>query len=610
MSDLRTTLALRLLSDELLAGLRQLLGPIDPATAQDIASRAKWISLESGDVLCRQGEPGTSLYLVISGRLRAVHRDAGGRDRVVGEVGRAESVGEMAFFTGEPRSATLSALRDSVIMAFSRELFESIVARHPQVTTGIIRVLIDRLQRSMRPPPAAGVANVAVLPIHSDFPLGHFAGRLAAALSAHGPTLHLSSERLDTLLGMPGAAQAPPNDAQGAWLTAALDEREAAHRFVVYEADRDASVWTRRCLRQADRILLVASADGDPAPGQIERVLSDAEERVTTHRTLVLVHREGERLPSGTRRWLAARPVKDHLHLRGDTDAELARVARSLAGAAVGLVLGGGGARGFAHIGVIRALREAGVPIDMVGGTSAGAFIGAQCAMGWNYEAMLAANRRVWVEVRPHHALTLPIISVVANRKAMECAQMIYEGADIEDCWLDYFCISSSLTTAEMIVHRAGPIGTAALASGSLPVFTPPIADGKHLLVDGGLVNNLPSDVMRDLGAGRVIACDVSSKEDETFTCERVPSTWEALRARVDRRRAGPRFPSLVEVLVRSVMLGSIRRDAEALKSVDVVLRPPVERFGLLDVSRVEEIALLGYDYAKRHIDGGAIPWT
>jgi predicted acylesterase/phospholipase RssA len=107
-----------------------------------------------------------------------------------------------------------------------------------------------------------------------------------------------------------------------------------------------------------------------------------------------------------------------------------------------------------------------------------------------------------------------------------------------------------------------------------------------------------------------VIACDVSSKEDETFTCERVPSTWEALRARVDRRRAGPRFPSLVEVLVRSVMLGSIRRDAEALKSVDVVLRPPVERFGLLDVSRVEEIALLGYDYAKRHIDGGAIPWT
>src|SRR3712207_4691958 len=116
MPDLRTTLAVRLLSDELLAGLRRLLGPIDAATAQDIARRAKWISLESGDVLCRQGEPGTTLYLVISGRLRAVRRDADGRERVVGEVGRAESVGEMAFFTGEARSATLYALRDSVLI--------------------------------------------------------------------------------------------------------------------------------------------------------------------------------------------------------------------------------------------------------------------------------------------------------------------------------------------------------------------------------------------------------------------------------------------------------------------------------------------------------------
>jgi predicted acylesterase/phospholipase RssA/CRP-like cAMP-binding protein len=608
MPDLRTTLAVRLLSDELLAGLRSLLGPIDSATAHDIARRAKWISLESGDVLCRQGEPGSSLYLVISGRLRAVHRDADGRDRVVGEVGRAESVGEMAFFSGESRSATLYALRDSVLIAFSRELFESIVARHPQVTTGIIRVLIERLQRSMRPPSAVRAANVAVLPIHPDFPLGRFAGRLAAALSAHGPTLHLSSERLDTLLGMPGAAQASPNDAQGAWLTAALDEREAAHRFVVYEADRDGSGWTRRCVRQADRVLLVAGADGDPAPGQIERVLSDAEERITAHRTLVLVHRDDERLPSGTRRWLAARRVKDHLHLRGDTDAEIARVARSVAGAAVGLVLGGGGARGFAHVGVIRALREAAVPIDMVGGTSAGAFIGAQCAIGLDYEAMLAANRRIWLEVRPHHSVTLPIISVVANRKAMECAQMIYEGADIEDCWLDYFCVSSSLTTAEMVVHRAGPLGMAALASASLPVFAPPIADGRHLLVDGGLVNNLPCDVMRDLGAGRVIACDVSPGEDETFTRERVPSTWEALRGRFGGPPAP--FPSLVEVLVRSVLLGSIRRDAEALKSANVVLQPPVARFRLLDMARVEEIAQVGYDYAKRQIDDGAITWN
>ena len=617
MSQLRASLGVQQLHAELLSGLYALFGPLDDDVALAVAKQAEWLSLASGEVLFRQGEPGGSLYVVISGRLQAVHRAPDGSERVLGEVARGESVGEMAFFTGEARSATLAALRDSVLLRFSRDVFEEIVARHPQVTTGIVRLLVERMRRSMRAQaPGAAVANVAVVPARPELPATEFAARLAAALSAHGSTLHVNSARIDDLVGLPGAAQATERDALGARVAAWLDEQESALRFVVYEADAVDSPWTRRCIRQADRVLLVAPADGggDPAvPGEAEAIVlagAAAGRAATTNRTLVLVHPGGAAapaLPAGTARWLAPRQVRDHQHLRWDRAADFERLARSLAGRSVGLVLGGGGARGFAHIGVIRALREAGVPIDIVGGTSMGAAIAAQCALGWDYDEMLAANARVWLELRPHYKVTVPLIAIVDNRKAMRCAELLYGTADVEDCWTTYFCVSSNLTTAQMVVHRTGALRWATMASASLPVFSPPIADGRHLLVDGALVNNLPVDVMREqMGAGRVIAVEVSLEDDETFAVERVPTPWEMLRSRVPPRPATPvRFPGIMETLVRSTLLGSIRREVEMAADADLCLRPPIERFGLLEFSAMKDIARSGYEYATRFLEEG-----
>ena len=127
---------------------------------------------------------------------------------------------------------------------------------------------------------------------------------------------------------------------------------------------------------------------------------------------------------------------------QGDTD--FARLARFLAGRAIGLVLGGGGARGFAHIGILRALREANISIDMVGGTSMGASIAAQYALGWSPRRMLEENRRVWVKLRPQKDYTLPIVSLLSSRIAVRCARLMYGDTQIEDLWLRFFCVSSS----------------------------------------------------------------------------------------------------------------------------------------------------------------------
>jgi len=255
-------------------------------------------------------------------------------------------------------------------------------------------------------------------------------------------------------------------------------------------------------------------------------------------------------------------------------------------------VLGGGGARGFAHIGVLKALREAGIPVDMIGGTSMGAALAAQWALGWTPEMIRDINRRVWIEIRPHKKLTIPVVSLVGNRLAEQCGRMMYGETEIEDLWIPFYCVSSNLTTAEMMVHRRGSLLRAATASASLPGFAVPLVEGRHLLVDGALLNNVPTDVMRQLGAGMVIASEVSVEEDASFLADRVPSPWEVLRRRV-------RFPSLMEVVLRASLLHSTRREALALRDADFSLRPPVEPFSMMDFSRLAELIEVGYAYAR-----------
>ncbi len=400
-------------------------------------------------------------------------------------------------------------------------------------------------------------------------------------------------------MGEEGIASAWGATAAAARLLAWLEAREVDHRFVVYQAEPGATAWTRRCMRQADRVLLVAHAGDLPAAGAVERALDALEDRATdAHEVLVLVHDDPAVAPRGTRRWLGERTVSEHLHLRWPGDADFQRLARTLAGRSVGVVLGGGGARGFAHIGVLRAMAEAGVPVDAIGGTSMGAAIAAQYAMGTPPEGLLEINRRIYLQWRPQKQLTLPLVALVDNRLAGVCGERVYGDLEIEDLWIPYFCVTSNLSTAEMGVHRSGLLRTFVLASASIPVFAPPVLHGNQLLVDGALLNNVPTDVMRELGCGVVIASEVSLEEDASFTAERVPTGWQVLRGRFRPTAERIRFPGILEMAMRASLLHSTWREKAALETADFCFRPPVEPFGLMEFPRMAEVAEVGYRYA------------
>jgi predicted acylesterase/phospholipase RssA len=386
-------------------------------------------------------------------------------------------------------------------------------------------------------------------------------------------------------------------------LTAWLDEQESRYRFLVCEGDTAASGWTLRCLRQADEILLVAQADSDPEPSVAEKALLGGDHGVSkASQTLVLLHPEASRLPSGTERWLSGRNLKRHFHIRGNRQEDFARVARCLTGQAIGLVFGGGGARGLAHIGVIRALNEAGVPIDMIGGTSMGAVIAGALGMGFDWKQILEISRAGWLRHKPHKEYTVPFISLIRSRVLDRWAREVYGDTDIGDLWLNFYCVSCNLTTSQTVIIERGSLWKAVRASASLPgVFVPVLRDG-NVFVDGAIVNNLPGDIMRKRSCQKVIVIDVGSEATFDFQITEFPSPWGFLWNRI--RPFGHRFvaPNIAAVLMRASEVGSHQKTDEAKRDADLCLRPPIDEFGVLEFESIDRIVETGYRYASEKL--------
>lgn len=593
----------RLRRSQLLAILPKLFGSCDEAILQEIEAQVEWIHLYSGDVLFRQFEAGDSLYIVVSGRLQAVIGDEKGEQQIIGEISPGESIGEMGLFTEEKRSATVYALRDCDLVKLSHTTFEQIIQDKPHILKAITQVIINRLRRGIQPSSSQNTTttNIAIVPISSTVSLTDFCHRLTLALSAFDSTLHLSSQHLDQKVGVPGASQMPKENPQSIRILTWLDEQETRYKFILYEADLTMTGWTEWCLRRADQILLVADATASPVVSDIEKTLLSTHHKISmAKQILILLHPNGQQLPSKTQQWLSVRSLKAHHHLRWDTEADFGRLARFISGHAIGLVFGGGGVRGYAHFGVFLALKEAGVPIDMIGGTSIGAVVGAQCAAGWDLDTFLQVNEKV-VQINPFNDYTVPILSLMGSKKLKGIMEMGLGGVQIEDLWTNFFCVSCNITTFDMVIHRQGHLGDAIRASGAIPGILEPVLDNRNLLVDGGILNNLPGDIMRQF-CNTVIAVDVSGKMDLTVNYDNLPSPWKVLQHRLLPFKTNIKIPSILDVLMASMLLSSIQKANMVQEDADLYLHPPVDEFGLLETKAYKELIQIGYEYAKEKL--------
>lgn len=383
-----------------------------------------------------------------------------------------------------------------------------------------------------------------------------------------------------------------------------LGEQELEHDYVVYQCDEVASPWTRRALRQAEHVLIVGSVPGDPSLGEIEaRILSESPAADMRRRTLVLVH-EDEREPTGTADWLRLRDVSAHHHVRLDAPADFERLARFLTGRAFGLTLGGGAARGLAHVGVFRALDELGIVVDAIGGASIGSVLAAQWAQGWDYEAMVRETCLAGAVTLKD--FTLPSIAFTRGRKFSRMIRNFNGDRQIEDLRVRFFCVSSNLNRAQVKVHREGSLAKAVLASTRTPGVFPPIVYDGDLHVDGGVLNNVPVDVMAEFSnGGHVVGVDVSPPHELSLTSDYGDefSGWRAFWRRHRPFTKGANIPRLLTILVRSAEFGGIAYKKSKVALADLYLCPSLLRFKRTDFHAAEQIVEIGYQFARPELE-------
>lgn len=466
-----------------------------PAAVRDVARSATWFSLPGGWELFGEGEPAEKLYLVRSGSLGVFRRGLDGNPEFVGHIRAGEPAGEMALVAGEPHSATVVALRDAELVALDRPTFNRLVRRHPDLMGGLARTMLFRSRQNRRRNSRAEPKVIALIAASASIDVFARAGQLKDALAAIG--------RRALVVGPEGEGRG------GAW----FDDAERWNDVVLLAAGVEDTPWQRMCRRQADRIWLMARAGTAPAVG-VTRSVEAARAAELRLLDLVLAQPPGQTRPDhaegSATEWLYATDAARLFHWRDGDTGDLASLARVLAGRSIGLVLGGGGARAYAHIGAVRALRESGLRFDCLGGTSMGAVIAACVAMGWDDAEI---ERRIWdgfVRSDPLADYVLPVVSLTSGRRVDERLEKHFGGIRIEDLERPFFCVSTNLTAASTRVHRQGLLRHALRASIALPGILPPVVDGHDVLVDGAVLDNFPIGYMQELHRGFTIGIDVT----------------------------------------------------------------------------------------------------
>lgn len=561
-----------------LIGRIPLFSHLTDAQRATLAGYLRWICLPGGQYLYRAGEVADALYLLRSGSLGVFD----GPTDLIRQIAADDCVGEISLLGAEALRYNVRALRDCELLRLDQQHFEQLIEHHPRAMMGMARQAVDRLirrERHVEPPDKP--RTFAILPVDEMVPVRGLAMQLAQALETFGTCVVIDAEH--------GASRGSD------WFA----EREAQVRFVIYlDSTGDAS-WRLRCLRQADVLLLPALAAQpakpwpEAAPGHPARVRHRP-------RHLLLIHPAHRVLHGAARRWRGQFTGDvHHHHICGESD--IPRIAWLISGHARGLVLAGGGARGLAHLGALRALQETGHDFDAIGGTSIGAIIGAGLANMWSIEDMTRVYYEAFVRGKPLSDWTVPLVALTRGRRAAIMLRRAFGAIDIEDLERPFFCVTTNLSGQGKVVHRHGPLWLWLRASSSIPGILPPVLHHGQVYVDGALVDNLPTDVMAEDGIAHITAVSIHADiELRANTEEFATPPWWRLWL---RQRRGVGWPRLVSTLTRAAMVNSEETSERCRAQADVLITPPLEHVSVLDWRDWQLAVDSGYQEALRVLE-------
>jgi|AntRauTorckE5430_2_1112549.scaffolds.fasta_scaffold02461_3 NTE family protein len=591
-------------------GLHQVFGDYDQAMLEYIAPRLEWVKLNGGDYLVKEGAYGDAVYFLIRGRLLALRNisDENSQYEVLGEIGRGEVVGEVAVHAEEPRMASVMAIRDSAVIKIPKEAYFETINQFPKLGHQVTKRIIKRLKQDLShtPQPKRPV-TMLLLGLYQNQEFATYAKLLKEGFEKYGKVQILTETKIRQTLGV---AKEEELDVGSERVGHLLDREESAHDFVIYLNEEQNTSWTALFLRHADQILLWSPFANGPSLTALEQRLQSSLEESMAPKILILQHGKEAAFPQGTAKWLDNRPwLQRHFHIRADNSLDIPRLVRSLCGKAIGLTLAGGGAKGFAHIGVYRALREQNVPVDIVGGTSAGAMLAAVISFDCAYERTDECLKRAALYNPTKDLNLLPMISLIKGKRframisqAIECLTG-HPDVDLADSWIPLHVVVSNLSKAREEVFTRGSAVRLLTASGAVPGVFPPVPLGNDLLVDGGNFNNFPVDVMRKMGAGSVVGVDFLLNKSYELDFDEAPTSWQLLKDKFGRRKRKYRMPSMTSIITKSSLLYSTARRKETIQYLDVHFNPNVQKFGFASWKAYEHIRDEGYRHAKEVLE-------
>jgi predicted acylesterase/phospholipase RssA/CRP-like cAMP-binding protein len=549
---------------------------LDPSVRESVAARARPVRVASGEWLFRQGGPGDGMYVVRAGRLEVIDESAG---EVIRELGRGDALGELALITASPRSASVRAARATDLLAVDRDDFEELLTTAPALPIALTRALGQQLRDTRAPISTARPrpTTAALVALDDRVPVADLARQLSTAVGRH-----LSC----AVLGGDQAGSPAPSGEPTAVYGALLDRAEADHDLVLLDAGEGTSggAWNQFCLQQADRILAITSGGQPPETLPAKPELRGCE--------LVAYN-----VPpgSGALAGLAALldPVEAHVLRDSALAADVERLARRLSGRSVGVVLSGGGARAFSHIGVLEELDAAGVTVDRVMGVSMGAFVGALYAMGLDADEIDAHCFEEWVQRRPLADYTVPRHALIRGERARAMLQRTFGNLAVEELARSFMAGSGELRSGRLVITRSGPLWEAVGYSMCIPILAPPQVRGRELYIDGSLVDNLPVQEMADLGEGPIIAVDVKTSFERP-AAESLPT---------DRPASSGRPPRLGETLMRVLLLGSADTSEAAHRHAELIIKPRAEGVGLLEFHQLDAAREAGRAAARAALE-------
>jgi NTE family protein len=563
-------------------GQAPLLRALETPARQALAEQAIAVRVQAGEWLFHQGDFGEVMYLVRAGRMEVVAEPAG---RVLRQLGRGDFVGELALLTDSRRSAGVRAARTSELLGIARTDFEQMLRDSPATSLALSRSLAEQLRDTQapisndRPRPA----TVALVALDAGVPLRELGRALIEHLGDHQEVAFLDEDAAGG-----GAVTAVQHTA--AVYGPVLDRVEASHDLVILNSGMvsEATPWLEFSLQQADRILAVSAGAADLA------WLDDRPELRGCDLVAYDVQPGSGALAACA---AALEPIECHLVRRATFEEDLARMARRLSGRSVGIVLSGGGARAFAHIGVLEVLGEAGIRIDRVAGVSMGAFIGALFAMGLDPQEIDRRCFDFWVQQRPLADYTLPRHALIRGERVEGMLHRMFGDVAIEELARSFMCGFTDLRRGELVIARSGPVWEQVGFSICLPIIAPPQVRGRQLLVDGSLVDNLPVGTMAELGEGPIIAVDIKATLEGRSSANGAaanpasadgPSAGGASADGHDTRIRSNRPPSLGETLTRVLLLGSSNTTEASRRHADLVISPRAPGVGLLEFHQID----------------------